>query len=161
MSRTLKTAGVVTVLTVATLLASCTGPGESRPPPTGPLGMAQAPPPPDLDQEKIELGETLYQQHCATCHQPDLTGDPNWKTPNEDGSYPPPPHDSTGHTWHLSDQVLLELVRDGSDFPQTRMPSFADTLSDDQIIAILEFIKSQWGPQEQAYQWLITWQESQ
>ena len=36
-----------------------------------------------------------------------------------------PPHDSSGHTWHHSDQILLELIRGGSDFPQARMPRSA------------------------------------
>lgn len=104
-------------------------------------------------------GEELYQQYCASCHRADLSGDPDWKSPNEDGSYPPPPHDSSGHTWHHSDQVLLEIIRDGSDFPQTRMPSFGEKLTDDDIGAILEFFKVSWGPDEREYQRQINEQD--
>jgi hypothetical protein len=41
------------------------------------------------------------------------------------------------------------------------MPSFGGTLTDDEIIVVLEFIKSSWGPEERAFQWQITWQEQQ
>ncbi|MDP3984853.1 MAG: cytochrome c, partial [Acidimicrobiia bacterium] len=90
----------------------------------------------------------------------DLSGDPGWKTPNPDGSYPPPPHDSSGHTWHHSDQTLLELVRAGSDFPQTRMPAFENVLTDDDVGAILEYLKANWGPDEREYQRQVTEQET-
>jgi hypothetical protein len=54
----------------------------------------------------------------------------------------PSPHTTTPqHTWHHSDQVLLELIRGGSDFPQTRMPAFRQTLTDAEITAILEYLK--------------------
>ena len=113
------------------------------------------------DQEDVARGEDLYQQHCASCHRADLSGDPEWKTPNEDGSYPPPPHDSSGHTWHHSDQILLEIIRDGSAFPQSRMPSFGDRLSDEEILTILEFFKANWGPEEREYQRQVTEEQTQ
>ena len=111
-----------------------------------------------LDPDRVVRGGDLYQQYCASCHRADLSGDPGWKTPNDDGSYPPPPHDSSGHTWHHPDQVLIEIIRDGSDFPQSRMPSFGDKLTDEDIEAILEFFKTNWGQQERAYQEQVTTQ---
>ena len=81
-------------------------------------------------QGQASTGGELYQQHCASCHLADLSGDPDGKLPNDDGSYPPPPHDSSGHTWHHSDRVLHEIIRDGSDFPHSRMPSLGEILSD-------------------------------
>jgi mono/diheme cytochrome c family protein len=114
---------------------------------------------PALDQGQVARGGELYQQYCASCHRPDLSGDPDWKTPNEDGSFSPPPHDSTGHTWHHPDQVLIEIIRDGSDFPQSRMLSFGDRLREEDIEAILEFFKANWGPEERAYQRQVTEQQ--
>jgi mono/diheme cytochrome c family protein len=114
---------------------------------------------PTLSSDRVAYGGELYEQNCASCHGSDLSGDPDWRTPNEDGSYPPPPHDSSGHTWHHSDQVLIGIIRDGSDFPQSRMPAFGDRLSDDDIEAILEFFKASWGPQERAYQQQVTDQD--
>ena len=109
-----------------------------------------------LDQDRVAVGAELYQENCASCHMADLSGDPDWKTPNDDGSYPPPPHDSSGHTWHHPDQVLIEIIRDGSDFPQSRMPAFGNRLTDDDIEAILEFFKANWGPRERAFQQQVT-----
>ncbi|MEX1134465.1 MAG: cytochrome c [Acidimicrobiia bacterium] len=107
----------------------------------------------------VGRGGELYQQYCAQCHGADLSGDPNWKTPNDDGSYPPPPHDSSGHTWHHPDRVLFEMIRDGSDFPQSGMTAFGGRLNDEDIEAILAFIKSKWGPEERAYQQQVTGQD--
>ena len=107
----------------------------------------------------FERGGELYQANCASCHRADLAGAADWKTPNDDGSYPPPPHDSSGHTWHHPDRVLIEIIRDGSDFPQSRMPAFGDQLNDTDIEAILAFIKTSWGPQEKAYQNQVTEQD--
>ncbi|MGI8515523.1 MAG: c-type cytochrome [Acidimicrobiia bacterium] len=157
----------VGVLLAVTLVSSCSGvggPGETSPtqPPTSPSGASQeeAPPPP-LDEDHVALGAELYQQRCASCHRADLSGDPDWKTPNPNGSYPPPPHDSSGHTWHHPDQLLLELIRDGLDIPESRMPPFGDVLSDDEIMAIIEFLKANWGPEERGFQWQVTSDQSQ
>lgn len=123
--------------------------------------LAGAPPLPPLDPAAVRAGEATYQQHCASCHQPDLSGASDWMIPNDDGTLKPPPQDSTGHTWHHPDQLLLEIVRDGIDVPTSRMPTFASTLTDDEILAVLEFIKASWGEQERAFQWEVTWQQRQ
>jgi len=112
-----------------------------------------------VSEAAVARGAELYQANCASCHGADLAGAPDWKTPNEDGSYPPPPHDSSGHTWHHPDRVLIEIIRNGSDFPQSRMPPFGAQLSDEDIEAILEFIKTSWGPQETEYQNQVTEQD--
>jgi mono/diheme cytochrome c family protein len=134
----------VAALAAATLLSACSPSNTGEPP----------------GEDRVAIGAELYQQNCASCHQPDLAGDPDWKTPNEDGSYPPPPHDSSGHTWHHPDRVLIEIIREGSDFPQSRMPAFGDRLTDDDIEAILEFFKDTWGPEEREYQQQVTEQDS-
>lgn len=120
-----------------------------------------SPPPPELDTDKIASGATLYAQYCASCHMPDRSGAPNWKTPNEAGIFPPPPHDVTGHTWHHSDDLLLEIVTKGLDGVPSGMPRFEGVLSDDEILSILEYFKSEWGDEERAFQWQVTWQGNQ
>lgn len=112
-----------------------------------------------MSEAALERGGELYQANCASCHGADLAGAADWKKPNDDGSYRPPPHDSSGHTWHHPDRVLIEIIRDGSDFPQSRMPAFGDRLTTEDIEAILEFIKTSWGPQEKAYQNQVTKQD--
>lgn len=143
------------------LLAACTTATGNPPSPNQPADP-HAPAPgaveamPELDLELVAVGEGLYQANCASCHGADLAGDPNWKTPNPDGSYPPPPHDATGHTWHHPDQQLIDLVLNGSSFEASRMPAFAPNLDEEDVTAILEYLKSNWGPEERAFQWQVT-----
>lgn len=120
------------------------------------------PPFPTLDPAEIALGKTVYAQHCAVCHGANLEGAADWKIPNEDGSYKPPPHDETGHTWHHPDSVLLESIRLGaSRLPEefkgdNNMPEFEDVLSMAEITAVLNYIKSSWPAETRQYQWEAT-----
>lgn len=122
---------------------------------------AEVPPPPPLDPARVAQGKVVYGQHCAVCHGTEGEGHPDWQVPNNDGSFNPPPHTATGHTWHHPDDVLLDIIANGSNFPQTRMPTFGDKLTDEEILTILEYIKTWWGPEERAFQWRVTWQTRQ
>ena len=103
------------------------------------------------DSDAVRLGEVLYRDHCAACHGADLEGEtPDWQVRDEDGYLPGPPHDETGHTWHHPDQLLFNITKYGiakaanlPDYP-TRMPAFEGVLDDEEIIAIMSFIKSRW-----------------
>jgi mono/diheme cytochrome c family protein len=83
-------------------------------------------------------------------------GAADWQIPNTDGTYNPPPHDDSGHTWHHPDQLLIEMIAVGGQLPQTRMPGFGDQLTDEQIVGVVEFIKTWWGPEERAFQLEMT-----
>lgn len=116
-----------------------------------------APPLPTLVPEQIALGETVYAQSCAVCHGVNLEGKPNWKVTLADGSLPPPPHDSTGHTWHHPDELLLDITANGGDSKHnSQMPAFKEQLSSEEIAGVLEFIKSRWGREEREYQWWMS-----
>lgn len=99
---------------------------------------------------RVAYGEDLYNQHCAACHGINLEGQPDWKTRNAQGRLPAPPHDETGHTWHHSDQLLFEMTKFGMVPPnipagyESDMPAYKDILSDEQIRAVLGYIKSRW-----------------
>lgn len=66
------------------------------------------------------------------------------------GRLPAPPHDATGHTWHHSDKQLFDLTRNGvaNTLPgyESDMPAFKGVISDDEIWAVLAYIKSTWPP---------------
>jgi mono/diheme cytochrome c family protein len=106
--------------------------------------------------EDATAGLALYAERCASCHGAQLEGQPDWMVRKPDGKLPAPPHDETGHTWHHSDRQLLQIVRDGlgSIAPgyATDMPAFGEALSDDDILAILEYLKSQWPERARAFQ---------
>lgn len=147
------------------LMAGCSNASDSAttidvPPLPGSPATPTDVPLPELDAEKVAVGADLYAQYCSSCHGADLKGDPDWRVPNEDGSYPPPPQDSSGHTWHHSDALLSEIILVGSDFPQSRMPAYGAQLTESDVAAILEFFKSTWGPQERTLQWQVTLREA-
>lgn len=106
-----------------------------------------------VSSETLALGETVYAAECAACHGANLEGQPNWQTPNEDGSFRAPPHDETGHTWHHGDGYILERMRSGTQQldPQmqskSNMPAYDDKLTEDEMIAVLRYIQSRW-PEE-------------
>lgn len=104
----------------------------------------------------IALGSAVYAENCAACHGADLEGQPNWQVPLPSGRLPAPPHDATGHTWHHSDGDLVAIIKFGMSAVvpgmESDMPAFADVLSDDEITAVLTFIKDSWPEQERAYQ---------
>lgn len=116
-----------------------------------------APPLPTLATAQVEHGATLYAQHCATCHGAQLEGKPDWQKPDADGALLPPPHDSSGHTWHHKDDLLLEIILNGGDPKnKSKMPAFKAILTQGEAVAILDFIKSKWGKKERGFQWWMT-----
>ncbi|WP_415919048.1 c-type cytochrome [Tateyamaria sp. SN6-1] len=101
------------------------------------------------DAEVIAVGQSIYADQCAACHGARLEGQPNWRIRGEDGLLPAPPHDATGHTWHHDDETLFTLTKYGlaglmENAPPSGMPVYEGVLTDDEIIAVLSFIKSTW-----------------
>jgi len=105
------------------------------------------------DPQSVVQGETIYTQHCAVCHGVSLEGEADWKLQNPDGSFRAPPHDAEGHTWHHDDAQLIEAIKRGGErLPPdiggtSNMPAYEDVLSEDEITAVLDYIKSLW-PEE-------------
>ena len=108
------------------------------------------------NQQMVAMGKALYGAQCASCHGDQLQGQPEWKSPGADGLLPAPPHDETGHTWHHSDELLFRLTKSGlgkiigkKDY-KTNMPVYRDILKDEEIIAVLSYIKASWPKEIQA-----------
>ena len=146
--------GAVVVLVVT----GCTASRTSDVPVTLPLDV---PAPPPLDSSAVDIGAAVYRSSCAACHGPNLEGAADWKDRNDDGTWRPPPMDSTGHTWHHSDSLLTNIITNGSNDPDSAMVGWGESLSTAEIAAVIEFFKSTWGPDERAFQWTVTWQETQ
>jgi mono/diheme cytochrome c family protein len=101
-------------------------------------------------------GRALYLENCAGCHGASLEGQPDWMVRKPDGRLPAPPHDATGHTWHHSDEQLFRITKEGlaviAPNYETDMPAFGGTMTDAEIRAVLDYIKSTWPERERAIQ---------
>ena len=106
------------------------------------------------DAARVARGSDVYAQHCSACHGAQLEGQPNWRYRLPTGRMPAPPHDESGHSWHHPDRVLFEITKNGLVPPlapkdyASDMPAFGATLSDDEIWAVLAYIKSHWKARE-------------
>jgi mono/diheme cytochrome c family protein len=129
------------VVALVLLVAACSEPdGESKADPR--------------DAAQVALGAKVYAQHCAVCHGAKLEGQPDWRFRLPNGRLPAPPHDESGHTWHHTDAVLFGITKNGLVPPhapkdyESDMPAFGGRLSDEEIWAVLAFIKSHWKSPE-------------
>ena len=104
----------------------------------------------------LDAGRDLYAANCAKCHGVNLHGQPDWMKRNENGRLPAPPHDETGHSWHHSDKQLFTLTKFGlaaiAPGYESDMPSFETVLTDDEIRAVWDYIKSTWSDRARAFQ---------
>ena len=82
----------------------------------------------------------LYAQRCQSCHG-NLAGNGN------DGVAPL--HNQLGHTFHHPDAQLVDVVLLGK---PPGMPSFGDQLTEEEVEAILDYIKTSWSESDRAIQ---------
>ena len=81
--------------------------------------------------------------------RPPLQGQALWQLKDQYVGRRAPPHDATGHTWQHADEDLFHITKYGrfaaapTDI-KSYMPAFEHALSDDDMIAVLAFIKSRW-----------------
>ena len=109
------------------------------------------------DTQLVALGQQVYAANCAGCHGVNLEGQPDWQQANPDGSLRAPPHDETGHTWHHGDAALIESISLGgarlaANVGTSAMPAYKDSLTNEDITAVLVYIKSTWPIDIQAAQ---------
>jgi mono/diheme cytochrome c family protein len=111
------------------------------------------------DPRQVALGKAIYDQNCGMCHGVRLEGQPNWQEKLPTGRMPAPPHDASGHTWHHPDQLLFGITKyglvPGKYAPpgySSDMPAFGGRLTDEQIWAVLAYIKSRWPKEIRAAQ---------
>ena len=111
--------------------------------------MAAEDSPATASPQELAVGARVYAENCAGCHGANLEGQPNWRQRNDNGRLPAPPHNVRGHTWHHDDETLFGITKLGTaEFTgldiESDMPAFKDVLSDDDIRAVLAYIKSRW-----------------
>ena len=87
----------------------------------------------------VAEGEAIFRSNCARCHGTEAQGSPAAGTPALDG---------TMHAWHHSDSQIAGFVRGGVG----RMPAVGATWSDEEIRALLAYLKQPWSPEQRVYQ---------
>jgi mono/diheme cytochrome c family protein len=112
------------------------------------LGQGAPPPPATTNAPRAEgsllltLGKTVYDTHCATCHGATGRGAPP--------DYPPL---AGNQSIEMPSAVnAIRMVLNGGYPPGTDgdprpygMPPFAQTLSDDEVAAVVSYIRTAWG----------------
>ncbi|PTY35766.1 hypothetical protein BGP77_00075 [Saccharospirillum sp. MSK14-1] len=138
-----------------TLLAACNAEPESA--------RIDAAQPPELTaqpetgrwytQQEAQAGRQLFAAHCAVCHGRNAVGTLDWRTPNANGQYPPPPLNGSAHAWHHPYEVLQRVILDGGALMGGTMPAWRGRLDAEDIRQVIAGFQSYWP--EQTYQiWL-------
>ena len=129
-------AGLAAVLAGAALAVSAMLPGAAAPG----RHFADA-----GDTALVVRGRAVYRDACASCHGRNLQGQPLWQLRDRYAGRRAPAHDGSGHTWQHDDEELFRLTKFGGHAgPPSAMPAFAGRLGDDEIVAVLAFIKARW-----------------
>ena len=96
------------------------------------------------EAEQVARGQALYAQTCQQCHGDAATGD---------GAVSDTPvHSVAGHTWHHADGQLADIILGRLVYPNKKMPSFAGQLTQQDVQAILAYLKSTWPQEQRDYQ---------
>ena len=100
----------------------------------------------------ITNGELLYAENCLSCHGKNLQGQQNWlNTLDEDGHRLAPPLNGSGHTWHHPPEMLSQIIKYGLKSIDSKYEGKMvgnENLTDEEILSILEYIKSVWPESE-------------
>ena len=102
------------------------------------------------DATAIAQGKQLYGQYCASCHGPNGEGElPAQPMGGQraDGTYIAPAMTRTGHAWHHGPDTLFSVIKDGSPAKGSPMVGWGGTLDDEQIHAVIAYIRSLWPMQ--------------
>lgn len=94
---------------------------------------------PQYSAELVARGEQAFQANCATCHGPDGSGDVTAGVPALNGSM---------HSWHHPDSQIARLIRRGG----VQMPAVGPDWSDEDITAVLAYVKQWWSPEQRTFQ---------
>jgi len=94
---------------------------------------------------QVEAGARVFADNCAVCHGARAEATAEWRTPLDNGKYPPPPLDGSAHAWHHPLAQLQRTVARGGVPLGGWMPGFAGKLDEDQQLAAIAWFQSLWS----------------
>ena len=95
--------------------------------------------------DRIAAGSALYADYCESCHGAGGIGEsPEDPAAQDEFGFKAPALNDDMHAWHHSDAGLRATINEGS--PRNdRMAAWQDVLSDNEIDAIIAYVKSTWS----------------
>lgn len=93
-----------------------------------------------FDRIDPQQGTRIYQRDCAECHGADAEG--------KDRA---PPLNPAGHAHHHADWELVMIIAEGRG-GLGRMPAWKEKLSDQEIQAVVAYIKTLWTEDQRRFQ---------
>jgi len=103
--------------------------------------------------EQLSRGKIIFAKNCAVCHGNNAEATPDWKTPNAQGHYPPPPLNGTAHAWHHPLSILVRTIYTGGAPVGGQMPAFKNQLNETDMVDVMAYFQSYWS--DDVYQrWL-------
>lgn len=96
---------------------------------------------PSYPVEQVMQGRELYAANCATCHGADGAGYAR-------AGVSAPALNGSMHAWHHPDSQIAGIIRNGAG----QMPAVGATWTDEEVDAVLSYIKQWWEPEQLATQ---------
>ena len=96
---------------------------------------------PSYDVNQVVAGRELYAANCATCHGAEGQGYAR-------AGVPAPALNGDMHAWHHPDSQIAGFIRRGVG----QMPAVGASWSDEDVSAVLAYIKQWWEPEQLAAQ---------
>jgi mono/diheme cytochrome c family protein len=94
------------------------------------------------EEAEMKAGQAVYSKFCIACHEADGSGAPR--------IYPPLPGNALLQS--INPSSTLRVILDGAHTVTTprapntgEMPGYAKQLSDDEIAAVVNYIRNSWG----------------
>jgi mono/diheme cytochrome c family protein len=160
MRRLLTLLGLLLLIAACSPRASIPSDADATPRPAITLVAPNQLPTSQFTDPVLILGEQQYSLVCAHCHGYDGQGQLAESIPQTEslGMHIVPAHNADSHVYQHPDQLLIRVIKQGVQNPLDHfpMPAFEGALTDEQINAIIAYMKTWWTDEQRAYQAEIT-----
>jgi len=99
------------------------------------------------ETRREKYGQSIFLGNCSTCHGKEAAGqdplypDGKWL---ESGVQLAPALNERGHVWVYPPELILQRIKTGLLDEEPTMPTFENTISDQEIILVIQYLHSLW-----------------